>query len=495
MTMSSCLAVGQREDGADQARPLVVVIAGPTGVGKSEIAAQLCERLDSKEGGRYRGGLIISADSVQAYRGVQIGANKPSAAELERTPHLLVDVADSHDAYNAAEWNRDALAAIHVLSHSIVDKSRTSDNGRLTDTNFTGDTTNAERLETIRNWVRQVRIQKRYSDDTPLLPLVVGGTMMYLQWLVHGRPDAMKPSDSALETAQRLMDGHRNQDDWTAAVTLVSSYGPVFAERTTKLCGKDWYRLRRILEVALTASEGSLVPNLDEGFDLKEMQAPSFYQGQRNGGLQSLGFDVRSIFLCPDDRMKHTSVIDERCERMIQNGLLRETTDLVLTGTLPDMAAKAIGYRQTLEYLQRDNPLDGDAESFQHFVDQFTTATRRYAKKQMQWFRKDEQFVFVQVPLSENRDERVKIALDEIVRLLSLSRAEYDKERLDATSKSAASRRNNEAQGKGMRTYQFKRHVLIPESKEARQSLLEADACTQQLQAKRPRQIEHPPLG
>ena len=90
-------------------KPLIVVIAGVTGSGKSAVAAELCAA---------RNGIIVSADSVQAYRGVQIGANKPDAAERERTPHLLLDVADpktSAHHYNAADWRRDALFVIREL--------------------------------------------------------------------------------------------------------------------------------------------------------------------------------------------------------------------------------------------------------------------------------------------------------------------------------------------------------------------------------------------
>ena len=85
---------------------LIVVIAGPTGVGKSDVAAQLC---------RSQKGMVVSADSVQAFRGVQIGANKPPLAERKETPHLLVDVVDASETYNAAEWQRDALFSIGTL--------------------------------------------------------------------------------------------------------------------------------------------------------------------------------------------------------------------------------------------------------------------------------------------------------------------------------------------------------------------------------------------
>lgn len=78
------------------------------------------------------------------------------------------------------------------------------------------------------------------------------------------------------------------------------------------------YRLRRTLEVALTV----------EGEEDKEAMIEKLYTGERQGSLPSLGYDVRCFFLCPDDRMSHTKVIDKRCEQMLQRGLLQETTGM-----------------------------------------------------------------------------------------------------------------------------------------------------------------------
>lgn len=75
------------------------------------------------------------------------------------------------------------------------------------------------------------------------------------------------------------------------------------------------YRLRRTLEVALS------LHSLQD----KEEMAKKLYTGERSGGLDSLGYDVRCFFLCPDDRMGHTRVIDRRCEQMLLRGLLKET--------------------------------------------------------------------------------------------------------------------------------------------------------------------------
>jgi tRNA dimethylallyltransferase len=259
-------------------------------------------------------------------------------------------------------------------------------------------------------------------------------------------------------------------------VQHTGSFGATFQQQIDKLCGKDWYRLRRIMEVAYTLKEDG-------------QSESDTYKGTRQGGLKELGYDVRCFFLCPNDRMAHTKVIDQRCEQMILKGLITETTDLAVSGRLPDMATKAIGYRQTLDYLGRDGPKMDDSDAFEEYLNEFTTATRRYAKKQMQWFRKDQVFVFVPMDLSKTKAERVQFGAEEMKRLLAMSREEYDRERLDQDSLSAQTRKTNEAQGKKMKTYQFQRYCLVQGSEELVKAMEEADACTQRYQAKKPRII------
>jgi len=196
---------------------LVVVVAGPTAVGKSDISARLCAE---------ERGIIVSADSVQAYRGVQIGANKPNKQDLETTPHLLIDVADCAQSYNAAEWRADARTAIQALLNPKMDSD---------DTN--------PRVDDVIASVRSGRDAKAYSQDDTILPVVCGGTMMYIQWLVHGAPDAMRPSPKALEQAKKMMAVFQNNDDFQAAKDHVSSFGQVFKDRVEGFCGDDWYVL------------------------------------------------------------------------------------------------------------------------------------------------------------------------------------------------------------------------------------------------------------
>lgn len=512
-------------------KKLVIILAGPTAVGKSSVGAKLCSpematdivtnhaRFNSMKinsGDQHihdeilSKGHIISADSVQVYQGVEIGANKPTKEEIEQTPHHLINIVDGDSVcqYNAADWMRDALYVIDNLSSNCSKNELggfydADDNLEL----------NMNEIESVDAKRRKQRIEQYLSEQLKttetvqrahVLPVVVGGTMMYLQWLVHGRPDAMKPSEDAIKrAASAVARFHREQDKidqndleetpetnvetslvgWIAAVNHVSSLGPIFADRISKLPGKDWYRLRRTLEVAYTfLDDTENKVNVDE-----------LYSGQREGGLDSMKYDVRCFFLCPDDRMTHTSVVDERCEDMILKGLIKETAELSINGQLPaeGQQARAIGYRQTLDYLNREKVELNDSISFGRYLDEFTTATRRYAKKQMQWFRRDEKFMFVPVKLSDSSSERVQSTAKTIRDMCVLARDDFDKELApleqssdkDSYSKSYETKRKNESQGKTMKFYIGKRHKLVEGTDVLKNVIAEADQCTSRIQS------------
>jgi len=469
---------------ADQSPPIVVIIAGPTAAGKSHVAAKLCA--DQK-------GIIVSADSVQAYRGVQIGANKPSLEERKETPHILIDVADHVENYNAAEWREDAIHCIQMLLGRSEREHQ--------ETIATTPATSSSRRAQIQEYIQQARIDKGYGSkneaqqDQAILPVVCGGTMMYLQWLVHGRPDAMRPTPKAVEISHKtIQEFQESNDGYDGAVQHVASFGKVFAERAQKLTSGDWYRLRRTLEIALTVEEMQR-ENVEDSEKLNTNNnannlVEQLYSGERQGSLASLGFDVRCFFLCPDDRMSHTRVIDKRCEQMLMKGLLKETTELSLSGRLPEMAERAIGYRQTLDYLNQKDKQEGKEQSdistvrvaeekaFEFYLNEFTTATRRYAKKQMAWFRKDKDFMFIPVSRKLAKSDRIGDAANAIIRLCQLSRADYESKLLGGDdSISGKIKRQNQEQGKMMKFYKPERHILTSGSKGYEDILDEAIEC------------------
>lgn len=539
----------QRRRDRGHRRPLVVVLAGPTAVGKSDVASLLCSPpLAPSISPRSYRGHVVSADSVQAYRGVDVGANKPTSEEMERTPHHLVNVVDPPaDAgraasYNAADWVRDARYVIRTLT------SFEEDGGD-------GEGGEEGEMDADASLRRQaIDLALRSSLESPpgaagggppspssearVLPVVVGGTMMYLQWLVHGRPDAVRPSGGAIERAAAVIDGFRSgakeavgADDggapdandapndapsasedatdaaaWEVASAHVSSLGPVFAARVGKLPGRDWYRLRRLLEVAYTVASQKLGAAAASGDDrdgseesiLQSLTEKEVYTGIRSGSLSDLGYDVRCFFLCPTDRMAHFHVVDERCEQMLLRGLLRETADLYSKGGLPDesQAARAIGYRQALEYLKRSNARGDDAGALASFVDAFATATRQYAKKQMQWFRRDGRFAFVPVDMGAEKPERAADAAGIIAGMCRLEPEAFEAELSTESNNdeeqggeeggslplSARTKLDNERQGKKMKFFISKRVRLIEGTDDFAKVLAEADECTRLVQ-------------
>jgi tRNA dimethylallyltransferase len=428
----------------------LLILAGPTGVGKSDIAAEICKSYH---------GIIVSADSVQAFKGAYIGANQPTREEIIATPHLLIDRIDSNQPYTVAEWRRDAHQCIQSLLLRMDPNSPPS---------------------ILSNDITRIRQRHNYHDHETILPVVVGGTMLYLQWLVHGQPDASRPTTQAVEKAQRTLEKFQSipeQDkQWEQALQHVSSWDQKLETRLKSLEENDWYRLRRTMEITYTAIESG------EPLD-------SLFTGERDGSLESLGYDVRCIFVCPNDRQNHTQVIDQRCEDMLLRGLLTETTDLLLSNKLHDMAKRAIGYRQALEYLQREDPQPMDVQAFDAFLHDFTAATRRYAKRQMQWFRKDPNFCFVPVSLQDTKEERVRKAAERVQNLLLMSRDKYEAELLPKNDEgqwqeSYLARMQNEEQGKKMKLYQYKKHTLIQGSQELESIIQQADDCTFRMQGK-----------
>lgn len=530
-----------------QYRPLVIVLAGPTAVGKSDVAAALCSTTLATEILKWHRqphqienvfetrGHVVSADSVQVYRGVDIGANKPTVEEREKTPHHLVDVVDppNHDndkdqgdgspsskkasSYNAADWMRDTEYVIRKLTLFEDDEV----DGNQGQTNAELDKEDVIRRECINNYLGESLKQVGgVTSRQPVLPVVVGGTMMYLQWLVHGRPDAIRPTDAAVQRAANII--HRFQTEsasindtfnkkeetseeldaaeelrWTHASQFVASLGPVFASRVAKLCGKDWYRLRRLLEVAYTMVESKVKSSEENSSNasqeeeiLQSLNDAEVYTGIRSGSLSDAGFDVRCFFLCPTERMQHFHTVDYRCEEMLVRGLLQETAELYRSGGLPDdsQVTRAIGYRQALEYLLRTDAKMNDTDAFLSFVDDFATATRQYAKKQMQWFRKDPEFAFIPVDMQCNKSERVNQAAEYIADMCQMTREQFDAQLNmkcddnDHLPLSARTKMENEKQGKGMKFFISKRKKLVPDSAEMKDAIANADECTKLLQ-------------
>lgn len=193
---------------------------------------------------------------------------------------------------------------------------------------------------------------------------------MWVQWLVHGKPDAPEATTEITEQARAMLNEAENDRDWYAAVEIVREYDRV---RIDKLAKNDWYRLRRYLEVGLSFRQaGNEDRNVadygDDTHDVHISDTQFSPTGVRTPVLS--GLDVRCFFV-GEEREDLYRTIDDRCEDMLRGGLLQEVNSLLQTDILlPEYkVSKAIGYRQTLDYLlDRRQRQDGDVKTFQKYV-------------------------------------------------------------------------------------------------------------------------------
>lgn len=279
--------------------PACVVICGPTAAGKTEIAIELARRLPVR---------LISADSVQVYRGMNIGTAKPDPDTLARFPHALIDIRDPEQVYSAATFAEDAAAHMHSARAGGA------------------------------------------------LPVIVGGTALYLRALRYGL-DAMPAADSRLR--KRISDAAA-VSGWPAMHRWLARLDPESARRIRI---SDPQRIQRALEVCLASGR----------------PATEFRRGHGSDRLAG----SLMLVVSPTDRSELHRRIEKRWGRMLEQGLIDEVEQLLVRPglTRQSMALRAVGYRQTLQYL------DGEIDRAE-LVERASAATRQLAKRQLTSFRK-----------------------------------------------------------------------------------------------------------
>ncbi|CAD6343836.1 unnamed protein product [Miscanthus lutarioriparius] len=320
----------------------VIVISGPTGAGKSRLALEVARRLEE----------IISADSVQIYRVVLTLAlpNRPRA-EMSLVPHHLIDILDTSDDYSAGAFFRDARRA----TQDVLDRG--------------------------------------------CVPVVTGGTGLYLRWYIYGKPEVPQSSmDTTLAVWSELAD-FRETGQWEEAVELVVQAGdPKARDLSVNNCN----RLSRSLEIVRSSGSPPSAFALPydafcEQHDTDLTEAPSTAGSCE---ARELDYDFFCIFLA-SPRIELYRSIDLRCEEMLAatGGLLSEASWLLDIGLQPRMnsATSAIGYKQAMEYLLhcRQNGGESTPQEFLDFLAKFQRTSRNFAKRQLTWFRNEKIYHWV----------------------------------------------------------------------------------------------------
>jgi tRNA dimethylallyltransferase len=310
-----------------QRRPLVVLL-GPTAVGKSRIAVQVAKHFSTD---------VLAADSRQVYRGMDIGTDKPSIEERQGVSHRLIDLADPDETFNAGRYRRAAIAEI-------------------------------ERLHAARR-----------------LPFVVGGTGLYIRALVRGLCPAPEASPELREEFV-LLGRKEGRERLHAELAAID---PALAAR---LHPRDEAKIVRALEVYRLSGRPMSVWQDHHGFH----EAP---------------FSTLLIGL-EREREDLYRRIEARIDRQLTHGMVEETRALIDRGYGRHLGAmKALGYRHVAAYLS------GDYDE-SDMVRLFKRDTRRFAKRQMTWFRKEPGIQWLSIAAAEPPDRTVRRVVSMIERFL-----------------------------------------------------------------------------
>jgi tRNA dimethylallyltransferase len=289
-----------------------IFIAGPTAVGKSAVALALAEKV---------GGEIISVDSMQVYRGLDIGTAKPTMEERARVPHHLIDVCDLQASFDAANFVQ--------LAETAVSK-----------------------------------IQARGGT-----PVFCGGTGLYFRALLEGLGEA-PPANESL----------RAELEATPLAQLLAELQQRDPAAHEKIDRQNPRRVIRAVEVIRLT-----------GRKFSEQRAEWKSRGAKS--------EIRNLICFTRQAEDLHQRINRRVEEMFAGGLVEETRELLKHGLAENrFAMQAIGYRQVVEHLRGERSLTETIELVK-------TRTRRFAKRQLTWFRAQADVRWIDLPPGETPTE------------------------------------------------------------------------------------------
>ena len=278
----------------------LVIIVGPTASGKSKTAVFLAQKLN---------GEIISADSIQVYRGFDIGSAKPAPETLRIAKHHLIDVADAGDDFSMGDFVR--------MAEKIIDGI----------------------------WEREK------------IPIVAGGTGLYIRGLLKGVFDAPKRDEEYRGSLREIAE----QKGVSYLHDILTEIDP---EAAKKIMRNDSQRIFRALELSHKTKRTMSELIREDGF------------GRDRYESIKIGVNL--------ERGKLYEKIDARVDEFFRNGLIDEVRSLLASGVDAECNAfKAVGYREVVSFLSGE--IDRDT-----MISLVKRNTRRYAKRQMTWFRKEE---------------------------------------------------------------------------------------------------------
>ena len=299
----------------------IICIAGPTASGKTALAVELAKKYH---------GEVVSCDSMQVYRRMDIGTAKPTEEEMQGIPHHMLDVAQAWEDFSVSRYCAQAAPIVD----DIIARGKTA--------------------------------------------IIAGGTGLYMDSLIRGNEFAPFPSTGVREALEKRAETEGTQ-------SLLEELAGIDPESAGRLHPSDRKRIIRALEVyretGITITE----------HNRRTRQVPNRYHPLW------LGLDF-------SDRAALYRRIDRRVEQMLEAGLLEEIRSLLDSG-IPETctAMQAIGYKEFLPVLRGERPLS-DA------VGEVCQSSRRYAKRQLTWFRRNRNIHWILREENQSSDEIIQEA-------------------------------------------------------------------------------------
>lgn len=302
-------------------KPKVIVIVGPTASGKTSLAIKLAKKIN---------GEIVSCDSMQIYKDMNIGTAKPTIEEQNEIKHYLIDIISPEERFSVSDYQTNALKAIE----EILKKGKT--------------------------------------------PIVVGGTGLYVNSLIYGIKFLEISFD---EKYRQELEDKAEKEGLEALYNKAKKIDPKAMETISK---NDKKRILRVLEIfhqtGITKSkQDELSRNEDVKYDFKVF-----------------GINIEREILYKR--------INDRVDNMIQNGLIQEVENIYNKFKKFPTSMQAIGYKEVVEYLNKNI-------SKEEMIEKIKMETRRYAKRQLTWFRKNKDIIWLDG--LKNEQNNIKIILEE----------------------------------------------------------------------------------
>ncbi len=299
----------------------IICVVGPTASGKTRLSVALCRRY---------GGEVLSCDSMQLYRGMDIGTAKPTAEEMQGVPHHMIGCVEPGENFSAGRY----VAMADPILQDILRRGR--------------------------------------------LAVVTGGTGLYADSLIAGRSFAPLPATGKREELQAQV----RREGIGPVLALLRRVDP---ERAARLHENDEKRILRAAEVYL-----------ETGKTITEHDRETRAQPPKYRPLW-LGLTFR-------DRQDLYDRIDRRVDDMVAAGLFEEVERLLDAGLRPDCTAlQAIGYKEPMQALRGEITR---AEA----VEAIKRESRRYAKRQLTWFRRNRAIHWLELPRDPDFDEVIRAA-------------------------------------------------------------------------------------